>query len=153
MTSSLKPYSALVNTVRLIRRNPFILAFTPLILRFLFYQGVVYLGRFQGTRRVAIKQMKDWDGSPDSDEQRQEFIGELETLKKMPQHPNLVAFLGWCSQPLSVVQEFIPGGDWETRLARQAHEGAPFRLVEVLDAGAQIALALEHIHKNGVVHR
>ena len=48
-----------------------------------------------------------------TDEQRSEFLAEIELMKKIGQHPNVLSFLGcWTTtKPLLLVIEYVPHGD------------------------------------------
>lgn len=50
--------------------------------------------------------------SPTND-QLEEFLGEIATMKRVGKHPNVVRLLGFCTveQPLIMIMEFVPCGD------------------------------------------
>ncbi len=77
--------------------------------------GLVYMGMAEGINgvvgptTVAIKQLK-----ANADElERREFLAEMEILKQIGRHPNIVALYGCCTlqHPQCVVMEYVPYGD------------------------------------------
>ncbi|XP_037037889.1 vascular endothelial growth factor receptor 1 isoform X2 [Bradysia coprophila] len=90
--------------------------------------GTVYIARRRiifgkpGFQIVAVKQLK----KRPTDEQRDEFFGEIEMMKKVPRHSNVVALLGFCKEkePLQIVMEYVGCGDLRAYLQklRARHE-------------------------------
>ncbi|KAG4068191.1 hypothetical protein HA402_008832 [Bradysia odoriphaga] len=90
--------------------------------------GTVYIARRRiifgktGFQIVAVKQLK----KRSTDEQRDEFFGEIEMMKTVPRHPNVVALLGFCKEkePLQIVMEYVGCGDLRAYLQklRARHE-------------------------------
>lgn len=77
--------------------------------------GLVYKGTadgingFVGPTTIAVKQLK-----ANADElERREFLAEMEILKQIGRHPNIVALYGYCTlqHPRCVVMEYVPYGD------------------------------------------
>jgi eukaryotic-like serine/threonine-protein kinase len=66
-------------------------------------------------------------------------------------HPNIVAILTAEKQEnvFFIVMEFVPGVTLETIIAREGALGLP----RALDLTCQIANAVDHAHRNGVLHR
>ena len=61
-----------------------------------------------------------------SDEQRSEFLREIELMKKVGKHRNVLSFLGcWTTtKPILLIIEYVPHGDlrqWLVRKRRQVH--------------------------------
>lgn len=76
--------------------------------------GVVYLAKaidlysIKGWTYVAAKMQKDCSNH----EEREDFLNEINTMKKVGYHPNVVRLLGYCSnEPRVVIMEYIPCGD------------------------------------------
>ncbi|KAJ6649989.1 Vascular endothelial growth factor receptor 1 [Pseudolycoriella hygida] len=93
-----------------------------------------------GLQNIAVKQLKR-----PSDEQRNEFVLEIETMKKVSHHPNIVALLGFCTikGPLRIVMEYVGCGDLKSyllklreklneRYGRYSHFIRPFEPTEPL---------------------
>lgn len=62
-----------------------------------------------GNRLVAIKMLRD---NP-TDENRQDILAELNTMKKLPPHQNVIQLLGCVTKtdPVMVITEYVPYGD------------------------------------------
>ena len=50
---------------------------------------------------------------PDDDDQKREFLEEIEMMKSVGYHRNIVNLIGCCTvtEPLCLIQEFVPCGD------------------------------------------
>ncbi|KAK5976513.1 Protein kinase domain-containing protein [Trichostrongylus colubriformis] len=59
--------------------------------------------------RVAIKQLK----TNAIDEEREEFLREMDIMKQVGRHPNIVTMYGLCEEPdfQCMVMEYVPFGD------------------------------------------
>ncbi|KAK6050725.1 hypothetical protein COOONC_11771 [Cooperia oncophora] len=75
--------------------------------------GLVCKGTMSGPKgmavRVAIKQLK----TNAIDEEREEFLREMDIMKQVGRHPNIVAMYGLCEEPdfQCMVMEYVPFGD------------------------------------------
>ncbi|GMT19664.1 hypothetical protein PFISCL1PPCAC_10961 [Pristionchus fissidentatus] len=75
--------------------------------------GMVCKGTVNGPKgmpvRVAIKQLK----TNAADEERREFNREIDMMKKVGRHPNIVTMYGYCLEAnlACMVMEFVPFGD------------------------------------------
>ncbi len=110
--------------------------------------GVVYRGFDRALRRpVAIKMLRDLDMATGDDLRR--FEREAQAIANLS-HPGIVAVhaVGQHSGRPYIVMELVAGESLETLLRRQAL--SPRRVAELVHA---VALALEHAHEKGVVHR
>ena len=108
----------------------------------------VYLAVREGNgERVVVKVMKSGAAAP---ERSQFFLLEMQILQKMS-HPNVVPITdaGEAHGLLFFTMPFIEGETIRHRLQRN---GA-FALHEAVRAARDIALALGHVHSQGVVHR
>ncbi|XP_076235688.1 uncharacterized protein LOC143180047 [Calliopsis andreniformis] len=82
--------------------------------------GNVYLGHLDDANNtlVAIKMSQETNMIPISDI-RQQFIEEIEIMKKAGTHPHLVSLIGYCIQPnkpICILLEYMQGGDLLTYL-------------------------------------
>ncbi|WKY01069.1 hypothetical protein Q1695_015232 [Nippostrongylus brasiliensis] len=75
--------------------------------------GLVCKGTMSGPKgmavRVAIKQLK----TNAIDEEREEFLREMDIMKQVGRHPNIVTMYGLCEEPdfQCMVMEYVPFGD------------------------------------------
>ncbi len=78
------------------------------------------------------------------------FRREAETAARL-EHPNIVPIYDFGAQndTLYVVMRYLPGGSLAQRLKRLGPPG----LADTSDLLTQIASALDHAHKSGVIHR
>ncbi|MCA9264222.1 MAG: serine/threonine protein kinase [Planctomycetales bacterium] len=78
------------------------------------------------------------------------FEREIEILSKL-NHPNVVAFVGYGrhERQLFYVMEYLNSGT----LADVLRNSGPLSWPEAAECGRQLAIALQHLHNNGVIHR
>lgn len=114
--------------------------------------GVVYLAEHVLIgQRVALKVMKSWLISSESERQR--FTREAQVCCAV-EHEGLVRIYGFGQPELGlpyIVMEYLPG-----RLLRQYLDEAPacrLPALRVVELGRQIADALCAVHAHGIVHR
>ncbi|KIH66039.1 protein tyrosine kinase [Ancylostoma duodenale] len=75
--------------------------------------GLVCKGTMSGPKgmavRVAIKQLK----TNAVDEEKEEFLREMDIMKQVGRHPNIVTMYGLCEEPdfQCMVMEYVPFGD------------------------------------------
>jgi len=120
-------------------------------------QGSVYKGRRTGTIITAVKILPTpiHSESPD-DKNYRNFLNEVEKLKKVNEtpNPNVVKILNSGiteSGSLPFIEmDFIEGPDLE-ELLKPPHN-AIFKIKEVIKLADQLAGALAHCHKVGVMH-
>jgi serine/threonine protein kinase len=108
----------------------------------------VYLAtRAEGGERVVVKVMKSGAAQK---ERSQYFLLEMQVLQRMS-HPNVVRIsdAGEAHGVLFFTMPFIEGETMRQRLGR---DGA-FPIGDSVRLARDIALALGHVHANGVVHR
>ena len=60
------------------------------------------------SRQIAVKMLKDNAGLPE----RKMMLDELQMMKSLSPHPNVVALLGWCitTDNVYIVEEYVPNG-------------------------------------------
>ena len=81
---------------------------------------------------------------------------EARYLLKLRAHPNIIKLhdvLEDGPDKLALVMDYADGGDLSMRISRARDEGGPLKTAEALHVFVQIASALQHCHKRGVVHR
>ena len=107
----------------------------------------VYVASRGDGERVVVKVMKS--GTAEA-ERSQYFLLEMQVLQKLA-HPNVVPItdVGEAQGVLFFTMPFIEGETMRQRLAR---EGA-FPMADAARLARDVALALAHVHSNGVVHR
>jgi len=107
----------------------------------------VYLATREGRDRVVVKVMKSGAAS---EERSQHFLLEMQILQKMS-HPNIVP-LSDAGEAHGVLFFTMPLIEGETIRERLRRDGA-LPVADAARIARDIALALGHVHSNGVVHR
>ena len=108
----------------------------------------VYLAHHEATGgRMVVKVMKSGAAAT---ERSQYFLLEMQILQKLS-HPNVVPITdaGEAHELLFFTMPYIEGETIRQRLRREG----PFAIHEAVRASRDVALALAHVHSNGVVHR
>src|SRR5262249_45497322 len=111
--------------------------------------GVVYLAVQRSLQReCALKTIALKFRDPHAAER---FIQEGQAVAKLGKHPNIVqAFdAGIVESTPYIAMEFIEGETLEPRPKRQGPLAEP----ELIELGRKLALALDHAHRRGIVHR
>ncbi|NJM41202.1 MAG: serine/threonine protein kinase [Anaerolineae bacterium] len=115
--------------------------------------GTVFLATHKGLRRhVALKVL-----SPQVN-QDQEFIArfrrEAHVIASLD-HPHIVRVhdAGCAENYYFIAMEYLNYGTLKDRVKKFKEAGTPMAVVEVLEITRQIATALDHAHKKGVIHR
>eukprot|EP00897_Mesotaenium_endlicherianum_P003328 jgi/Mesen1/3022/ME000178S02149 len=87
-----------------------------------------------------------------SPEDVQGLRNEVAALEELAGHPNIIDLRRVFEDPFGVhlVMEFCEGGDLFDELERR---GAPFTEAEAAEVFLQIAFAVEHCHRSGILHR
>jgi len=80
---------------------------------------------------------------------------EAEALAQAGTHDNVVTFHEWgiVGRIEYLVFDYLPGGTLREYLAKRAKRGKPLSAEEVMRLGRQLARALAHVHKLGLIHR
>jgi serine/threonine protein kinase len=114
--------------------------------------GVVYLGHDpQIERPVAIKTLRPAGSQASADELKERFLKEAKLSGRL-QHPNIVTIYeaGQADSLLYIAMEYVDG-DPLTRFLTAPKD--PLSLRERVEVVREVALALEHAHARGVLHR
>lgn len=109
--------------------------------------GEVYKGTLKDKTAVAVKTCKE--DLPQ--ELKIKFLSEARILKQYD-HPNIVKLIGVCTQrqPIYIVMELVPGGDFLSYLRKKKDDLKPKQLVKfALDAAAGMA----YLESKNCIHR
>jgi len=107
--------------------------------------GVVYDGTWR-TTPVAVKVMNQTAMTPSD---IQNFVAEIELMKAIRPHANVLQLIGICQSPLCIVTEFMPFGSLHAFLRSDAQMDK--HLIHKIVHG--IARGMLHLHLENVVHR
>ncbi|PRP86869.1 putative LRR receptor-like serine/threonine-protein kinase [Planoprotostelium fungivorum] len=105
--------------------------------------GVVYMASYQG-KIVAMKQIKTV-----SMEIVESFMSEVELMKRLQPHPNVVSFLGFCARPLALITEFMAGGSLDDYLNRNPNLSIMKRMTIIQG----VAEGMAHLAQERVLHK
>ncbi|XP_072048531.1 uncharacterized protein [Amphiura filiformis] len=122
--------------------------------------GEVRKGVYKGEDKhipVAVKTLK----SNATVEDKADFNTELETMKRIGRHQNVVSLIGACEHEgmLYVALEFVTFGDLRTYLRttrrRRDQSGATHRLppTRLMSFALGVAKGMRHLSKLGIIHR
>lgn len=114
----------------------------------------------EGSSFVAVKTLKESAG----DKERQELLKELQVMKTIKPHPNIVTLLGCCTDkdPVFVIMEYINGGILQTFLRKSRAEhyygnlhGASSHLSsrDLTSFAYQVARAMDYLKNKDIIHR
>ncbi|XP_021367152.1 fibroblast growth factor receptor 3-like isoform X2 [Mizuhopecten yessoensis] len=108
---------------------------------------------------VAVKTCRD----SASDLEKEDLYQELEIMRSIDKHPNIVSYLGCCTKqdPLYILMEYVPGGNLQTQLrkCRPSHlattsEEVTTPTVKELETHAlHIAKGMVYLSSIGIIHR
>ncbi|VDO99282.1 unnamed protein product [Soboliphyme baturini] len=120
--------------------------------------GMVYLGTADsidgrsGEITVAIKQLKH----NADEEERKEFLIEIDMMKRIGHHPNIVEMYGCCTIqcPSCMVMEYVPYGDLQ-RYLQNVRKEMTYSLdpLELQNFALQVAGGMSHLESLGITHR
>jgi len=126
-------------------------------------RGTLLGGPNKDSRLVAIKMLRD----NATDEKRQDFLVELNTMKKLDSHPNVVQLLGCVtkSEPIMGITEYAPFGDLlgylrKSRGLRDSYYNDPdikprssLSSKQLLGFSRDIASGMEFLSLKKIIHR
>lgn len=111
--------------------------------------GVVYLATHRSLQReCALKTISLKFKDPNAAER---FIHEGQAVARLGKHSNIVQVFdaGIVDKVPYIAMEFVAGETLDQRLV----ERGPFAEADLIELGSKIALALDHAHRRGIVHR
>lgn len=103
---------------------------------------------------VAVKTLK----KNHTEKERQDLLSELQIMKMLAPHPNVVSLLGCCTEqdPIFLILEYVPCGklqDFLRRSRKDMVDGISVLSAQQLTSFAyQIAGGMEYISSRGVMH-
>ncbi|XP_057374868.1 fibroblast growth factor receptor-like [Daphnia carinata] len=114
----------------------------------------------EGSSFVAVKTLKESAG----DKERQDLLKELQVMKSLKPHPNIVTLFGCCTDkdPVFVIMEYVNGGKLQSflRQSRADHYygnlyGASSHLSsrDLTSFAYQVSRAMEFLNSKGIIHR
>ncbi|XP_072022146.1 uncharacterized protein [Amphiura filiformis] len=119
--------------------------------------GEVYLatarniGRDRELSHVAVKVLKD------SKEQSSDFMKELKFLQSLDPHPNIIGFIGCCTdkEPYYLVLEYAPNGNLREYLhsIRKEPGEQVLQPKEIIGFAFDVSKGMEYISSKNCVHR
>lgn len=118
------------------------------------------IGGLTGTSTVAVKTLKENAG----EREKRDLLSELEVMKMLDPHPNIVRLLGCCidKEPLFVIMEYVPHGKLQTYLRNSRAEhyygnlhGSSKHLTsrDLTSFAYHVARGMEYLSSKGVIHR
>ncbi|XP_065219273.1 fibroblast growth factor receptor homolog 1-like [Planococcus citri] len=104
-----------------------------------------------GITIVAVKMLKD----NHSDSDMIDLVSEMEVLKLLGNHPNILRLLGCCSQggPLLVITELAHNGNLKNFLQKHRHQSIKPTEITLLTYARQIAQGMIHLTAMKCIHR
>lgn len=120
--------------------------------------GQVFKGILRGKNGqvmpVAVKQLK----ANALDEEREEFIREIEMMQTVGRHENIVGMYGYVMDETSqcMIMEYVPYGDLKHYLQNMRKEKDSESSIdgnEFLCFASQIACGMAHLESVGIIHR
>lgn len=113
--------------------------------------GIVCKGLWMKTTPIATKTLLNTAQEFVSDEERNQFLQEIQTLSTL-RHPNIVSMFGYCNSggKIKLVTEYIPGGD----LSKYIYDKSiVFDWPLILDLALAICRGMNYLHKQKIIHR
>ncbi|XP_035212652.1 tyrosine kinase receptor Cad96Ca-like isoform X2 [Stegodyphus dumicola] len=118
------------------------------------------IGPRQETITVAVKTLKQ----SATEKEKKDLLSELEVMKLLEPHPNVVTLLGCCSDkdPILVIMEFVSRGKLQTylresraeRLYGNLHGSSKHLTSRDLTAFSyQVAKGMDYLANKGIIHR
>ncbi|XP_042907549.1 tyrosine kinase receptor Cad96Ca [Parasteatoda tepidariorum] len=118
------------------------------------------IGPRQETATVAVKTLKE----NATEKEKKDLLSELEVMKLLEPHPNVVTLLGCCSDkdPILVIMEFVSRGKLQTYLRESRAErlygnlhGSSKNLSsrDLTTFSYQVAKGMDYLANKGIIHR
>lgn len=95
--------------------------------------------------------------------EKEDLYHELEIMRKIPHHPNVVDYLGCCTQqdPFYIIMEYVAGGNMQQYLrkfrpsqqATNSEELVPPTAKDLKSFALQISRGMEHLSSLNIIHR
>ncbi|XP_060073140.1 fibroblast growth factor receptor 4-like [Ylistrum balloti] len=108
---------------------------------------------------VAVKTCRD----SASDLEKEDLFQELEIMRSIDKHPNIVSYLGCCTKqdPLYILMEYVPGGNLQSQLrkcrpsqlATTSEEGSTPSVKELETHAHHVAKGMVYLSSIGIIHR
>ncbi|XP_033757992.1 vascular endothelial growth factor receptor 1-like [Pecten maximus] len=108
---------------------------------------------------VAVKTCRD----SASDLEKEDLYQELEIMRSIDKHPNIVSYLGCCTKqdPLYILMEYVPGGNLQSQLRKcrpsqlaSSGEDINTPTVKELETHAlHVAKGMVYLSSIGIIHR
>ncbi|RWS23275.1 Tyrosine kinase receptor Cad96Ca-like protein, partial [Leptotrombidium deliense] len=106
---------------------------------------------------VAVKTLKE----NANEKERKDLLTELEIMKILDPHPNVVTLMGCCTEqePIFLIMDYVPFGKLQTYLRESRSEMQYGNLRGTLSArdltsfAYQVAKGMEYIASKGIIHR
>ncbi|UYV83936.1 hypothetical protein LAZ67_X000635 [Cordylochernes scorpioides] len=107
---------------------------------------------------VAVKTLKDSilvGAENATDKERRDLLSELDIMKTLEPHPNVVAMVGCCTDraPVFVVMEFLALGTLQNYLRNQRRQGVTLTSRDLTAFAHHIARGMAFLAQHGIVHR
>ncbi|GIY58924.1 tyrosine kinase receptor Cad96Ca [Caerostris darwini] len=118
------------------------------------------LGPREETTTVAVKTLKE----NATEKEKKDLLSELEVMKLLEPHPNVVTLIGCCSDkdPILVIMEFVSRGKLQTYLRESRVErmygnlhGSSKHLTsrDLTSFSYQVAKGMDYLANKGIIHR
>uniref|UniRef100_A0A8R1DYQ0 Protein kinase domain-containing protein n=1 Tax=Caenorhabditis japonica TaxID=281687 RepID=A0A8R1DYQ0_CAEJA len=120
--------------------------------------GQVFKGILRGPNGqvvpVAVKQLK----ANAIDEEKEEFVREIQMMQTVGQHDNIVTMYGYCmdDQLQCMIMEYVPYGDLKHYLQNMRKEKdseSSIDSAEFFTFAGQVACGMAHLESVGIIHR
>lgn len=110
--------------------------------------GIVYLALFKG-KQVAVKQMATTEFSS---KELDGFIGEIDLMKALTPHDNVVTLVGMCKDPICMITQYYDRGSlFDYLMSVRRNVDLPKGLITKILVG--IAEGMNHLHSEKIIHR
>ncbi|RWS16017.1 tyrosine kinase receptor Cad96Ca-like protein [Dinothrombium tinctorium] len=111
----------------------------------------------EGPQIVAVKTLKE----NASEKEKKDLQTEIEIMKILDPHPNVVTLLGCCTErePIFLIMDYIPYGKLQTYLRESRSERFYGNLLgnltskDLTSFAYQVAKGMEYISSKGIIHR